>query len=350
MLRPALLTACSALALICSWAAPSFAKETSTAGVGVAMTEAAQKFLAALTPDQRAKATMAFDNPARLDWHNIPKPERKGLQVRDMSEEQRKLCQALLQTALSDVGHEKAARIMSLENNLREGEKSLTNGQLRDPERYFLTVFGQPETAGAWGWSFEGHHFSLNFVVRDGQVVSDTPSFWGANPATVQVFVPGGPETGVRTLAKEEQLAFDLVNSLDDSQRAQAVIAAKAPDEYRAAGKPQAPHTAPEGLAVSAMTPAQQQTLWSLIETYNRNLAPALAEARLAGVKADGLDRLYFAWAGGLKAGEGHYYRIQGPSFVLELINVQSDPQGNKANHIHSVWRNLKGDFGVPAE
>jgi hypothetical protein len=128
------------------------------------------------------------------------------------------------------------------------------------------------------------------------------------------------------------------------------VIADKAPDEYRAAGKPQAPHTAPEGLPATAMTSAQQQTLWTLLETYNRNLAPALAESRLAGVKADGVDRLYFAWAGGLKAGEGHYYRIQGPSFVLELINVQSDPQGNKANHIHSVWRSLKGDFGVPAE
>src|SRR4029079_13354476 len=131
------------------------------------------------------------------------------------------------------VGYEKILRITSLENNLKEGEKNLVGGHLRDPLRYFLTIFGEPAADGEWGWSFEGHHMSQNFVVRDGQVVADTPSFWGANPATVKVFVAGGPEVGVRTLTDEEQLALDLVNSLDDAQEKRAVIATEAPADYR---------------------------------------------------------------------------------------------------------------------
>jgi hypothetical protein len=98
------------------------------------------------------------------------------------------------------------------------------------------------------------------------------------------------------------------------------------------------------------MTEAQKQALWKLLEVYNHNLAAPLAEARLAGVKAHGLDKVFFAWFGGTSPGERHYYRVQGPAFVLELINVQSDPAGNKANHVHSVWRNLEGDFGVSAK
>jgi len=336
------------LALITSLRAAD-APTGSTAHSGAAMTEAAQKFLSLLSPEQRAKTEMDFNNPARLDWHNIPKPQRKGLQLRDMTPEQRQLCLALLRTELSDIGYAKALKIMSLESNLHEGEKNLKDGPLRDPERYFLTIFGQPDLKGTWGWSFEGHHFSQNVVVRDGKVVSDTPSFWGANPATVQIYVPGGPDKGTRTLAQEEQLALDLAASLSEAQWKKAKIADKAPAEYRAAGAPQPPSGPAEGLPASEMTAAQKQTLLSLLETYNNNLAPELANARMTQALTGGLDSIHFAWAGSNKPGVGHYYRIQGPTFVLELVNVQSDPAGNPANHIHSVWRSLKGDFGVAA-
>src|SRR5262249_41502167 len=157
----------------------------------------------------------------------------------------------------------------------------------------------------------------------------------------------GGPEKGTRTLAEEEQLALDLVNSLDESQRGKAIVAEKAPGDYRAAGLPQPPHTAPEGIAASDLNSSQRDTLWKLLEAYNENLAGPLSAARLADIKAAGLDRVYFAWAGSTKPGVGHYYRVQGPTFVLELNNTQSDPAGNPANHVHSVWRSLKGDFGV---
>ncbi|MBX3414290.1 MAG: DUF3500 domain-containing protein [Pirellulales bacterium] len=326
------------------------ANENSTADVGTAMTDAAQKFLATLDDAARAKATMSFDDPRRVDWHNIPKKERKGLQVGDMTPAQREACHHLLRAALSDVGYDKAVKIMALENNLREGEKGLPGAPLRDPQRYFLTIFGQPESKGTWGWSFEGHHFSLNFVVRDGEVVSDTPSFWGANPATLHIVVPGGPEQGTRTLAQEEQLALDLVSELDKDQLAAALIDDKAPADYRAAGVPEVPQAPPVGLAAAKMTAAQREKLRDLLKTYSGNLAAPLAAARMADIEASDFGRVHFAWAGATQAGAPHYYRVQGPTFVLELVNYQSDPAGNPANHIHSVWRNMRGDFALPVK
>ena len=311
------------------------------------MTRAATKFLESLSPAEKAKVEMSFDDPARQDWHNIPKPQRKGLQIREMSQAQRQLCHALVKTGLSDSGYAKAVKIMALEANLKEGEKNLTNSPLRDTERYFLTIFGKPAMTGLWGWSFEGHHLSLNFVVKDGQIVADSPSFWGANPATVHVLVEGGPAVGTRTLGDEEQLAFDLLNSFSDAQKAKAVIADKAPADYRAAGQPKSPTRVNEGLPAKELTADQQKILKSLLETYCSHLNPAVAKSRLKEIESDGFGQMYFAWAGGTKPGIGHYYRVEGPSFVLELVNVQSDPAGNTANHIHSVWRNPKGDFGL---
>lgn len=312
------------------------------------MSARAQAFLATLSAEQRATASISYDDPARLDWHNIPKPTRKGVQLRDLSPEQRSAALALMHTGLSDVGYEKSLRIMSLETNLHEGEKHLKGSPLRDPERYFFTVFGDPVGSAPWGWSCEGHHLSLNYVVCDGRVVSDTPMFLGANPATVKTFVAGGPEIGVRTLSDEEQRAFDLVNSLDEQQRRQAIIDATAPKDYRAAGQPQPPREPPAGIAASALGEAQRKILWSLIESHCNNLPAPLREARLEAIRANGgIDRVFFAWAGATKPGVGHYFRVEGPTFVVELVNIQSDPAGNPANHIHSVWRDPRGDFGI---
>jgi hypothetical protein len=311
------------------------------------MTAAANAFLAGLDSEQRAAAALPFDTPLRRDWHNIPKEDRKGVEFGELTADQQQLALALLRSALSEVGYEKATRIMSLENNLREGEKNVAGAPFRDPERYFITIFGEPADKGTWGWSFEGHHFSQNFVVYDGKVVGDTPSFWGANPATVKIFIAGGPEVGTRTLAQEEQLAFDLMASLDASQRAAAVIAEKAPADYRGPGQPEPPRSAPEGIQASKLTEAQREKLQTLLAAYCNNLAPDLAAARLAEIEAAGVERVHFAWLGATEPGVGHAYRIQGPTFLLELVNIQSDPAGNPANHIHSVWRSLNHDFGV---
>jgi hypothetical protein len=164
----------------------------------------------------------------------------------------------------------------------------------------------------------------------------------------VGVFVEGGPKVGTRTLADEEQLAFDIINSMTDSQKKLAIIAEKAPDDYRNAGVPTPPAYQPEGLAVSQMSHEQMVTLRKLLETYSAHLEKPLADEQFQAIEKADLDKVYFAWAGATEAGKGHYYRIQGPTFVLELCNIQTDPQGNEANHIHSVWRNVKGDFDLP--
>jgi hypothetical protein len=337
-------------------AAPAFANEAalptapSTANAAAAMTKAAAAFLDGVDDEKRALVTMDFDDPRRLDWNNIPKPERKGLQLRQMTQDQRERCDALLHSALSDAGYERVMNILALENNLREGEKDLVGGHLRDPQRYFLTIFGKPAVTGTWGWSLEGHHCSVNFTVRDGEVIADTPSFWGACPATVKTFVKGGPDVGTRTLGKEEELGFQLLHSLTDVQRTRAIIADKAPADYRNAGLPEPPHEAPAGLAAADMDAAQRELLDALLAEYAGHLAPELAAARMREIHSGGWDAVRFAWLGATKPGIGHAYRVEGPTFILELVNFQSDPQGNPANHIHSVWRDPRGDFAVAAK
>jgi hypothetical protein len=317
-------------------------------GPGADMTAAAEKFVGTLSAEQRKTALMNYDDPARLDWHFIPKGHRKGLQIKEMSAEQRKAAHALLSAALSQAGYQKATTIMELEAILHELEKAKQGGNIRDTERYYFTLFGQPTLEGKWGLSVEGHHLSLNFVVAEGRVVSSTPAFFGANPAEVRSSVGVGPKPGTRVLKAEEQLAFDLVNSLDAAQRKTALIAEKAPADIRGPAGPQPPGDAPEGLVASKFTDAQKKTLRALLEAYCANMPKEVADRRLEGVEKGGLDAIHFAWAGATKPGVGHYYRVQGPSFLIEFVNVQPDAAGNPANHIHSVWRDMAGDFALP--
>jgi hypothetical protein len=319
-------------------------KET---GPGADMTVAGGKFLATLSPAQKAVAVLKYDDPVRLDWHFIPKATRKGLQVKEMNDAQRKAAHALLSSALSQLGYEKATTIMSLESILHALEEG-KRVNIRDPDRYYFTLFGEPKLDAKWGLSIEGHHLSLNFVVQDGKIVSSTPTFFGANPAEVKSSAGVGPKPGTRVLKLEETLAFELLNSLDEQQKKAAVISTEAPKDIRAPGEAQAPTAAPEGLAADKLNESQRKTLRSLIEAYAANMPKEVADERLTAIKDAGVDKIRFAWYGASQPGVGHYYRVEGPSFVIELVNVQPDAAGNKANHIHSVWRDMAGDFGIP--
>ncbi len=315
---------------------------------GTEMTAAAEKYVATLNDEQRAKAVMDFETPQRVGWHFIPKDERKGLPIKEMNDNQRKAALALLQSALSEVGYGKATKIMELEKILLALEKG--SGPLRDPQRYFFTVFGKPTDDGRWGLSVEGHHLSLNFVVEKGHVVSSTPTFFGANPATVKSEVENAPPVGTRLLADEEQIAFDLLGTLSAEQRKEAIIAAEAPREIRAAGEAQPPQADLEGIPATKLTESQKKMLGSLIDAYARNLPDDVADHRLEEIREAGADHIYFAWAGPDKPGIGHYYRVQGPNFLIEFVNTQPDAAGNPANHIHCVWRDPRGDFAIPAK
>jgi hypothetical protein len=314
---------------------------------GADMTQAAQQFLAGLSEEQQAQATMAFDNPARLDWHYIPKDKRKGLQIKDMDQKLRTRAHALLASGVSALGYEKAVTIMSLEEILRELEKERKGAPLRDPERYYFTVFGKPGATGRWGWSVEGHHLSLNFVLDDGRVTSVTPAFYGANPAEVKTELNFGPKKGTRVLRDEEELAFKLLASLSEEQKRTVILAEKAPADIRAAGLPHAPNAPPEGLPAAKLKPEQVETLWTLLRSYTDKMPAEIGEERVAEVRDAGIEKVYFAWAGADKPGVGHSYRVQGPTFVIEFNNTQPDASGNLANHIHAVWRQMAGDFGL---
>lgn len=314
---------------------------------GAEMTRHAQQYLAALDSAQRTKSTMGFDDPARLKWHFIPMAERKGLQVKEMTDPQRLAALALLRSALSQLGYDKATQIMALEGILRELERTRKGGPIRDPHRYYFTIFGQPQDKGSWGLSVEGHHLSLNFVVQDGKLQAYTPAFFGANPGIVRNDISGYPKPGTRTLAAEEQFAFDLLGSLTAEQRKVALIAEKAPADIRGPADQQPPRAAPEGLVSKQLNDAQKKTLLGLLDAYLANLPERVASQRLAEIRASDADAIYFAWAGADKPGVGHYYRVQGTTFLVEFVNVQPDGAGNPANHIHAVWRDLRGDFGV---
>lgn len=315
---------------------------------GDKLTAIAAKFLESLSPELRAKALLPYDAPQRVDWHFIPKAERKGVQIREMDARQREIAMYLLKTALSEAGYGKATKIIQLEALLKELEKNKTGTPLRDTERYYFTVFGQPTADGKWGLSIEGHHMSHNFVIEKGKVVSSTPSMFGVNPAIVKASPVSGIEVGTRVLAQEEQLAFDLLASLDAEQRKVAVIAPKALDEVRTAGAPLPPTDPAVGLAGSKLNDAQKKLLLSVVEAYANNWANDVASAQLDPIRAAGVDKLFFAWAGSDKPGVGHYYRVQGETFVLEFVNTQPDAAGNPANHIHCTWRDLRGDFAIP--
>jgi hypothetical protein len=298
------------------------------------MTRAATALLGALSSDQRAKVAFAYDNAERLNWHFIPR-ERLGLPLREMTAPQRALAMRLLETALSQRGYLTATTIIDLENALREmGGDPVT----RDPERYFVSIFGTPGTA-PWGWRFEGHHLSLNFTIASGSVLSWAPSFFGSNPAHVRT----GTRQGVRALAAEEDAGRELVASLDSAQRARAIIATDAPRDIVTGNSLSVSPLSPAGIAITELRPAQAATLRRLIETYLSKMADDLATPRRAALERSDLSRVTFAWAGELAAGRPHYYRVQGSTFLIEFDNTQ-----NNANHVHSVWRDFGGEFGRP--
>jgi hypothetical protein len=327
------------------------------AGAGPSMQVAATAWLDTLDAGQRDLASKPFADAARVGWHFVPKNDRKGVQLRDMSPPQEAAALVLLRAALSETGFAKARSIMELDELLRvlEGAKARN---VRDPKRYYFTLFGTPTASGSWGLSVEGHHLSLNFTVRDGVLVDSTPQFLGANPAVVKTTFPGLPPAGHRVLADEEALAFDLVRSFDASQRAKAVIAAEPPAEIRAAGEAQPPADKPAGIAARDLGPDQQSLLRRLVETYCAAMPEEVASERLRlieegsaprGAVHHGWDEVHVAWLGALEPGSGHAYRVEGPSFLIEFVNVQPDAEGNPANHIHCVWRDKTGDFDLPA-
>jgi hypothetical protein len=226
---------------------------------------------------------------------------------------------------------------MSLEQVLQAIEGSSRRFS-RDPEQYHVSIFGQPGPGKNWGWRFEGHHLSLSFTVADGEHVSATPSMMGTNPA----IVPDGPQKGLQILADEENLARELATSLSAQQKKTAVLSDKAPADIITGDQRQISPLTPAGIRWTDLSDDQQQLVWRLVKTYVERARGEIAEADLKKIIDAGKENIHFAWAGGLQRGQGHYYRIQGPTFLIEYDNTQ-----NNANHVHSVYRDFTEDFGL---
>jgi len=312
-----------------------------------AMATAASKLVGTLTPEQRQKATFEFANSEeRLHWHFVPTETfaRNGLLLRDMTEAQRKLVHDLLKTGLSQRGYLTATQIMDLETVLGALEREQRErsgrggaGLERDPVKYFVSIFGTPSPRDTWAWRVEGHHVSLNFTIVNGTLVAGSPSFFGSNPAEVRE----GPKKGTRILAAEEDAARALLAALDASQRTKAIINTDAPNDMLTMANVNITPLSPTGLSYDAMNASQRDLLMKLIDVYTGFMAADIAAERAARFKKAGLEKIGFAWAGSTEKGAKHYYRIQGPTFLVEYDNTQND-----GNHIHSVWRDFDGDFG----
>ena len=300
------------------------------------MADAANAFLNSLWNDQKAIATYAFEDDQRFDWHFIPKL-RKGLSFGAMAPHQRLLAMALISTGLSQQGIIKATTIMSLDQVLLIQEGAAGPNR-RDPENYYITIFGKPDPKGVWGFRLEGHHVAHNWTVVNGKI-ADSPSFFGSNPAEVKT----GPRKGLRILAAEDDTGYELIESLNAEQQNTAIVDKVAlKDIITAASRKASLNGAPNGLSASKMTPAQYEKLMSIVEVYAGNMASPMSDDRLALAKKQPKDQTYFAWTGDVKRGGPHYYRVQTPAFLIEMDMTQDN-----ANHVHAVWRDYNNDFGL---
>jgi hypothetical protein len=334
-----------AVAVIASGAMGSMIASQRT---GAAMTKNATAFLDSLTPQQREKASEPLDSADRTHWNFIPTSmfPRQGLPIKEMTEPQRKLAHELLKTGLSARGYSTTTTIMSgLEAILRDTEAAARQANpnaggavnMRDPELYFFTVFGTPGAQGRWGWRVEGHHVSLHFTIADGAAVVAAPTFWGTNPAEVRE----GPQKGLRTLDKEQDAGRAMMMALDEAQKKTATFAEAAPGDILTKTDVVVNPLNPPGVAASAMTPKQRELLMQVVDVYTGQMTADIAADRKAEYEKAGVEKITFAWAGPVTPGQKHYYRVQGPTFVIEFDNTQ-----NNANHIHSVWRDFDSDFG----
>ncbi len=318
------------------------AQQQSVPKTGIGMAEAAKSFLSAISPEQVKQTTFKYEDPERLNWHFIPR-ERKGLPLKALEGAPLQAANKLIRSGLSETGYDQALNVMSLEEVLyliEPGERAYRRDR-RDPGKYYLSIFGEPSETGLWGWRVEGHHLCLNFSIKDGKVIASTPEFFGANPGTIDA----GKERQIRVLGPEEDIARQILKLCTAEQQKLCWISKEAPGEVPGPNIAQPVVSDAIGLPVSKMSDDQKKLLQDLLGEYLKNLPADVEEERLKSLNSAGLDKIFFAWYGQPDLHQSHHYRVQGPTFVIEYNNTQ-----NNANHVHSMWRNLAGDFGLPAK
>lgn len=303
------------------------------------LSQKANDFLKTLPLELKSKTVFSLDDPERYNMNYVP-VGRKGLTFHDFNEKQKNSALELLKASLSKEGLRKTSEIMELENVLREIEnnknKKPDGSPVRDPLDYHFSIFGDPSEGSPWGWRFEGHHISLNFTSTENHLISSTPSFFGTNPAIVNREGFDYKEV----LKDEADLGFSLINSLTKKQQQVAIFSEKAPNDIITGNSRKVQNIEPRGISYEELAEDQKGTFRKLLNVYIDNYQFGFAETLRAKIEKAGLENLSFAWAGSLKPGKGHYYRIQGPMLLIEYDNTQ-----NNANHVHTVVRDLTNDF-----
>jgi Protein of unknown function (DUF3500) len=323
----------------------------------------AQQLLYTMTPTQRDSCEYPLEHPARFDWDFIPKPDRSGIPLWQLDRHQRVLAQTLVKSGLSMRGYTQALEIMAMENVLRELEVErlgLIAGDFRHPDAYFLSFFGRPGFEDTWAWRFLGHHLSLSYTIIGQRWLSVTPCNMGAQPAEMGTISP---------LREDEDLGFMILNGVSNDQRRKLVIHDVAPADYVTrqvprVGKVEYPDhidlgipwysindadrealkfekDLPRGMSGLDLPVGVRTTLTDLVESFVRRMPDEVADRHMERIKGDGLENLWFAWAGGQEKGTPHYYRIQGREILIEFDNAIDN-----GNHIHSIWRDYRNDLG----
>lgn len=298
-------------------------------------THPAIRFLNSLDEQQLFNAQKPFNYSYKENWHYVPASilPRGGLSLANMTAHQKDLIHELLSVSLSEVGYNKIKRIIELESVLREIQG---DSVMRDPDNYIVRFFGNPKKDSLWSWSFQGHHLSLFFTTLNNKTTI-APRFMGASPAMIKE----GPRKGERTLEKEEDLGLELINSLSDGQRQSAIFKQNPFFDIVTKNSIEVGPLSPVGIRYEQLNIEQKSILLKLIDEYLSVMPKEVADKRIKLLMDEELNDIRFGWAGGTSRGIGHYYRIQGKSFLVEYDNTQG-----KANHIHTVWRDFDGDFG----
>jgi Protein of unknown function (DUF3500) len=299
------------------------------------LSQKANDFLATLSPELKSQAVFPLKHEERFNFNFVPLA-RKGPTFRDFNDKQKAAAMELLKASLSEQGFKKATDIIELETALIIIEKQAPDSRYRDPLNYHFCIFGTPTPNKEWGWKFEGHHVSVNFVSTGGKIVSSTPSFFGSNPGIVQI----EEQKGKQALKLESELALSLVNALSEEQLKTARFSDEAPKEIITGNSRKVSNIEPRGISFKALNAAQQKTFLQLLDVFVKNYELGFSKTLMEKIKKAGMDNLSFAWAGGLQYGVPHYYRIQGPMLLIEYDNIQ-----NNANHVHTSVRDLTNDF-----
>lgn len=296
---------------------------------------AARDVLDALSSADRALASATLDDPSWTTWSYLP-GNRPGLPLDGADPQVLAAVDVLIAACHSSLGAELVHGAIEVE---RERRRAIT-GAAPTGDRYWLRVYGTPGGDAPWSWRLNGHHVGVH-VSFDGDSFTATPHFIGSEPARLT----SGDLAGTRLLGPEEDLARHLLTQLGPDQRQQALSSPTAPDDILSGMDPVVdPSILPAGIRRAELAEGPRRTFDALVRRYLDRLPRAVAQACWAEAMEVGADDLAFAWAGSTQVGQGHYYCVTSPVFLIEYDNTQDD-----ANHAHSVLRHLRDDFGGDA-